>query len=684
MYENNYLTHRNYENNNMLNMDNINDSDINLRSNTQNYFYDNNPDFVNENVYNYQNDNLNEINQNFFQINSNSNQYNNEVDIFKNRIDRLQKKVGKLNMYKNEIEQAINHNLDNNNLNKTQNYYDDYENNYINDNKLGLKYNKSFDMFRMNYNNYDFIFDSGNIEDYQNENNFNNNNYEEQEEAQLNNEDTNINNNMINQQNNELNMMYNDENKDNSFIGFYDNIFTNQNYNKEEIQQKKEKNSIEDNTQINSNNNKNDYKNIQLIQQNYQFKIPKTTNNNFIDGNNIKNINTKIDNNNNIQIVSNELAILTNESKKDTKDINNIRDIKEKTNINEDKNKNDKNDDLTNEKNNQTNYLDESRQKELKKYDLIIAQAKELNNQFLIEQKGIENKNEISNDNIKEKISDEKKGIENEKVPEKKEINQIQKNIFNEPKEEKKEKKEEKKEEKEEEKKIIIKKPNKYKHVSFVDEKIYIKYNQEDYILKLNVFNHKNERINFVTHDLKNYIQRLKRKESLESGMLNCPDIDYEKININMINLVKKENKVQTQNPRIINKANKSVKNPKIKIPVNKNEIQKDSKNVYKIDKIGKKPLNNIKIIKNNHNIKNEKITKVFTPNNLNKDKIVKKSKTDKLIKKRVDSKNKNEKDIIKNLDIFDNPIFKEGQKAINNLKKFFEENNLDDDNIEK
>ena len=74
MYENNYLTHRNYENNNMLNMDNINDSDINLRSNTQNYFYDNNPDFVDENVYNYQNDNLNEINQNFFQRNRTSNQ----------------------------------------------------------------------------------------------------------------------------------------------------------------------------------------------------------------------------------------------------------------------------------------------------------------------------------------------------------------------------------------------------------------------------------------------------------------------------------------------------------------------------------------------------------------------------------------------------------------------------------
>ena len=78
--------------------------------------------------------------------------------------------------------------------------------------------------------------------------------------------------------------------------------------------------------------------------------------------------------------------------KKDTKDINNIRDTKEKTNINEDKNKDIKNDDLTNEKNNQTNYLDESRQKELKKYDLIIAQAKELNNQFLLEKNDKRNK----------------------------------------------------------------------------------------------------------------------------------------------------------------------------------------------------------------------------------------------------------------------------------------------------
>ena len=47
-------------------------------------------------------------------------------------------------------------------------------------------------------------------------------------------------------------------------------------------------------------------------------------------------------------------------------------------------------------------------------------------------------------------------------------------------------------------------------------------------------------------------------------------------------------------------------------------------------------------------------------------------------------SNNENAKNDIKNLDIFDNPIFKEGQKAINNLKKFFEENNLDEDDKEE
>ena len=61
----------------------------------------------------------------------------------------------------------------------------------------------------------------------------------------------------------------------------------------------------------------------------------------------------------------------------------------------------------------------------------------------------------------------------------------------------------------------------------------------------------------------------------------------------------------------------------------------------------------------------------------------MKKNKTDNLLKKNK-SNNENAKNDIQNLDIFDNPIFKEGQKAINNLKKFFEENNLDEDDKEE
>ena len=60
----------------------------------------------------------------------------------------------------------------------------------------------------------------------------------------------------------------------------------------------------------------------------------------------------------------------------------------------------------------------------------------------------------------------------------------------------------------------------------------------------------------------------------------------------------------------------------------------------------------------------------------------MKKNKTDKFLNKNKKGEKDNEKNDIKNLEIFNNPIFKEGQKAINNLKKFFEENDLDDDNI--
>ena len=41
------------------------------------------------------------------------------------------------------------------------------------------------------------------------------------------------------------------------------------------------------------------------------------------------------------------------------------------------------------------------------------------------------------------------------------------------------------------------------KSVSFTDDKIYINYEQDQYILKLHVTNNKNEKIPFKGHDLK-------------------------------------------------------------------------------------------------------------------------------------------------------------------------------------
>ena len=200
--------------------------------------------------------------------------------------------------------------------------------------------------------------------------------------------------------------------------------------------------------------------------------------------------------------------------------------------------------------------------------------------------------------------------------------------------------------------------------------------------MKTKVFNSKKEKINFVTHDLKKYIQRLKKKEYLEPVLINCPSIDYNKINNDIINLMKKEKKVQNQSPRINNRINKSVKIPTgNKLQINpKNEI----KRIKKIDKNGIKPNNNnIKLVKNTKNLKKEINIRTIPYNNFNKKKIMKKNKTDNLLKKNK-SNNENAKNDIKNLDIFDNPIFKEGQKAINNLKKFFEENNLDEDDKEE
>ena len=678
MFENDYYTARNYEGNNNLYINDFENNNIdNRRSNTQNYFFNNNQNDLSDDEFNYENNDLNDDyinnenyndNENLFDMNQNDNQYNAGIEVFKNRINKLQKKVGKLNKYRNEIQEAISYNIDNNNnLNRTQNYLDNYENNYFDENeKQGLKFNKSFDVFKTNYNNYDFLFDSQNNNKEKEEEN-SSNNFMEQEAEQLDNEDTNI---LINSPNNEFNMNYNNQNDDNSFVGFYDNIFTSKNVNidKNILKINKVNNYISNNNEI----NKNDYKNIQLYEQNYQFNIPKTTNNNIIKETNLNKKENNINNiNNNIQIVSNELSIIGNENNKNN--INIINNNKDNNNLILQQN-NVKTDDVTNEKNNELKNVDELRQKELEKYDSIIAQAKELNNQFQTGKNNNQNKNDESNDNTE--VNNNKK-LENNlpeediKESNKIKINPVTNNIINIKKNDKKNKK-------------II---DKNKKVSFVDEKIYIKYNQDDYIVKINVFNNKKAKINFVTHDLKKYIHKLKKNDYLEPIIINCPEIDYQSISNKMINLVKKENKVQSQNPRIDNKTNKSVKNPRIKIPINKPDNKKESKNNIKIDKIKKKSNNNnIKLIKNNNQmIKNEKNIKSIPQNsNLNKAKIMKKNKVEnKQIKKQENSKNKNEKNVINNLNIFDNPQFIEGQKAINNLKKFFEEYNLEEEKNE-
>ena len=669
MFENDYYTARNYEENNNLYINDFENNNINnRRSNTQNYFFNNNQNNMSDDELNYENNNLNEDymnNENLYNMNQNDNQYNTGIETFKNRINKLQRKVGKLNKYRNEIQEAISYNIDNNNyLNRTQNYLDNYENNYFDENeKQGLKFNKSFDVFKMNYNNYDFLFDSQNNNNE--EENNSSNNFMEQEEDQLDNEDTNM---IINSPNNEFNMNYNIQNDDNSFVGFYDNIFTSKNVNIDKNIQKI--NKINNDIPINDEINKNDYKNIQLYEQNYQFNIPKTINNNIIKETNVNKNKSNMDND--IQIVSNELSIIGKENKKNN--INNINNNKDINNLNFNQN-NVKADDVTYEKSNELKNVDEMRQKELEKYDSIIAQAKELNNQFQTEKNNYQNKNNEFNYNTKvinNKKFENNRQEENIKESNKIKINPETNNIINIKKNEKKNKK-------------II---DKNKKVSFDEEKIYIKYNQDDYIVKINVFNNKKAKINFVTHDLKKYIHKLKKNELLEPAIINCPEIDYQSISNKMINLVKKENKVQSQNPRIDNKANKSVKNPRIKI--NKPENKKEIKNNINIDKIKKKPINNnIKIIKNNNQmIKNEKNNKSIPQKNLSKPKIMKKNKIEnKQIKRQENSKNKKEKEKEKNennnLNIFDNPQFIEGQKAINNLKKFFAEYSLEDEKNE-
>ena len=77
MYGNDYYTDRNYENNNLFYQNSLSKENLNHRSNTQNYIFNDNPNDLNENENNiyYQNNNLNNDN-NLFLMNSNSNNPN--------------------------------------------------------------------------------------------------------------------------------------------------------------------------------------------------------------------------------------------------------------------------------------------------------------------------------------------------------------------------------------------------------------------------------------------------------------------------------------------------------------------------------------------------------------------------------------------------------------------------------
>jgi len=90
MFENDYYTARNYEGNNNLYINDFDKNINNRRSNTQNYFFNNVPNDMNEDEFNYPTNNLNddfldedndedndfENNENVLNMNQDENQYN--------------------------------------------------------------------------------------------------------------------------------------------------------------------------------------------------------------------------------------------------------------------------------------------------------------------------------------------------------------------------------------------------------------------------------------------------------------------------------------------------------------------------------------------------------------------------------------------------------------------------------
>ena len=171
------------------------------------------------------------------------------------------------------------------------------------------------------------------------------------------------------------------------------------------------------------------------------------------------------------------------------------------------------------------------------------------------------------------------------------------------------------------------------KKIIFEEEKIYIKYEEDDYVNKIWIFNQKNEKKNYKRHNRGKYLSRLRKNEKLKSIILNCPIIDYEKIKKkNMLELNNDKNNKENNQQKIKNtkkRISNSVKTHKIHIQ-NKGFIEninniKDAKSIIKDNKNNiKENINNIKdnkkIIKDNKNNIKENINNIKDDKNIIKD----------------------------------------------------------------
>ena len=113
------------------------------------------------------------------------------------------------------------------------------------------------------------------------------------------------------------------------------------------------------------------------------------------------------------------------------------------------------------------------------------------------------------------------------------------------------------------------------KKIIFEEEKIYIKYEEDDYVNKIWIFNQKNEKKNHKKHNRGKYLSRLRKNEKLKSIILNCPIIDYEKIKKkNMLELNNDKNNKENNQQKIKNtKKKKKLIEPLLKkFSVKKNQ----------------------------------------------------------------------------------------------------------------